>query len=104
MLKTGKRCNMRAKPILLGDRQWINYCLIESVKDQWQGTASELEKELTAKDSPVRHGASKLLHSSNICGIYLSRLQDLYPAEFEFKRTMQQRTWTLRNTGVLERR
>jgi hypothetical protein len=85
-------------------QQWVNRRVRISIKEHWTGSASELKKELTACGSRVMTAARKLLHSSNICGVYLNRLQSLYPAEFQFKRTTADRVWILYNRGILERK
>jgi hypothetical protein len=61
----------------------------------WEGSASELERLLTADGSKVRREAGKLLTFQAACGTYLGRLRNLYKDRFEDKRTSKGTRWTI---------
>ena len=62
----------------------------------WQGTAEELERQLTNEDSPCRYEARHLLTYNTACGVYLGRLAKKYPGRFSLHRTETTRTWTIK--------
>ena len=61
----------------------------------WQGTASELERKLTADSSSVRREAGKLFSFPTACGTYLGRLQKMHPDRFELEHTRKGNRWTI---------
>jgi Bifunctional DNA primase/polymerase, N-terminal len=61
----------------------------------WEGTASELERKLTADNSSVRREAGKLFSFPTACGTYLGRLQKLYPGRFESMHSRTGNRWTI---------
>jgi hypothetical protein len=67
----------------------------QNIKPRWEGTADELEHELTRIDSGVRLEASKLLFWSTACGTYLGRLAKDMPARIESARTTSVRKWII---------
>jgi hypothetical protein len=61
----------------------------------WEGTASELERKLTADNSRVRREAGKLFSFAAACGTYLGRLQKLYPDRFESAHGRTGNRWSI---------
>jgi hypothetical protein len=61
----------------------------------WEGSANELERELTKDSSQVRREATQLLSFPVACGTYLGRLQKLNPSRFESKHTRSGNQWTI---------
>jgi len=61
----------------------------------WEGTASELERKLTADNSSVRREAGKLFSFAAACGTYLGRLQKLYPDRFEAAHGRTGNRWSI---------
>lgn len=62
---------------------------------QWEGTADELEHELTGGQSGVRQEAAKLLSWNNACGTFLGRLAKDMPTRIESARTPTVRKWVI---------
>jgi hypothetical protein len=71
--------------------------------DVWSGTASSLQAELTACDSPCTHEARSLLHWSSACGSYLGRLAARYPLRVSNERTNSERRWTVKHADLQKR-
>jgi hypothetical protein len=46
---------------------------------EWEGTAVELQRELTDRDAKMEREARQLLSWPNACGTYLGRLAKQYP-------------------------
>jgi hypothetical protein len=65
------------------------------MQTQWEGTADELEHELTGGMSGVRQEAAKLLSWNNACGTFLGRLAKDMPARIESARTPTVRKWVI---------
>jgi hypothetical protein len=61
----------------------------------WEGSANNLERELTKDSSLVRREAIQLLSFPVACGTYLGRLQKLYPARFKSEHTRTGNKWTI---------
>ncbi|HWY92245.1 MAG TPA: DUF5906 domain-containing protein [Chthoniobacterales bacterium] len=61
----------------------------------FEGTAAELEHELTKDGSEVRRAASQLLSFQAACGTYLGRLAKAYPGRITEVRTKTGRIWTI---------
>jgi uncharacterized protein DUF5906 len=61
----------------------------------WEGTAAELQRELTRDGSTVKREAQQLLNWSTACGVYLGRLQRLCPQRFQPERTNASRRWII---------
>jgi hypothetical protein len=61
----------------------------------WEGTALELEKDLTGSSSGVSHQARQLFSWQGSCGTYLGRLRKLYPMRLSYHRTDHDRKWTI---------
>ena len=61
----------------------------------WEGSASELQRELTKDASHVRQEAKQLLSFRVACGTYLGRLQKLYPDRFKSEHTRTGNQWTI---------
>jgi hypothetical protein len=61
----------------------------------WEGSAIELQRELTKDSSAVRQEVKQLLHFRLACGTYLGRLQKLYPERFKSEHTRTGNKWTI---------
>jgi hypothetical protein len=61
----------------------------------WEGTASELERKLTADGSKVKREASKLLTFQAACGTYLGRLRNIDRDRFKDRHTNKGTRWTI---------
>jgi len=61
--------------------------------DDWQGTASDLERQLMASD--FKHEVGRILTWSNACGTYLGRLAALFPWRVEKHRMSNNRAWII---------
>jgi hypothetical protein len=55
-----------------------SHCSIR-VGHEWEGTAVELQRELTERDAKMEHEARQLLSWTNACGTYLGRLAKQFP-------------------------
>ncbi|MCX7010674.1 MAG: hypothetical protein NTY53_26090 [Kiritimatiellaeota bacterium] len=66
------------------------------VKLDWLGTAEELEKILTNKDSGTDYEARRLLAWNTACGVYLQRLAKKYPERFAQRRDKSSRRWFIK--------
>lgn len=66
-----------------------------NTKPFWEGTADELEHELTGSQSGVRNEVAKLLSWNNACGTYLGRLAKDTPERIQPARTATARRWTI---------
>ena len=65
------------------------------MQTQWEGTADELEHELTGSQSGVRQEAAKLLCWNNACGTYLGRLAKDMSERIKPARTAVARRWAI---------
>ena len=61
----------------------------------WQGSASQLQRLLTADTSTVKREASKILTFQAACGTYLGRLEKIHKHRVERSRTSQTTIWTI---------
>jgi hypothetical protein len=61
----------------------------------WEGSAIELQRELTKDPSSVRQEARQLLSFRVACGTYLGRLQKLCPERFKSEHTRKGNIWTI---------
>ena len=66
----------------------------------WEGTADQLEKELTDRDSAVSFEARRLFTFNTACGVYLARLSKKHPARFQHSRDSDRRRWTIEPPGT----
>jgi len=74
----------------------IDAVLFDSIATgSWEGSASELERELKSEGSKVSHEARQLFSFSAACGTYLGRLARIYPNRFEGKHTEKGTRWTI---------
>jgi hypothetical protein len=78
--------------------------LLELIDDQlfssvapgsWEGSASELERELKGESSRVAHEARQLFSFPTACGTYLGRLAKNYPNRFKDEHTRKGNQWTI---------
>jgi hypothetical protein len=67
----------------------------QRITPQWEGTADELEHELTGEKSSVRTEISKVLNWNNACGTYLGRIAKDLPERVEYSRTSTVRKWVI---------
>lgn len=75
----------------------IDACLFSGPDPfDWEGTAEELEKKLTDKDSGTDYEARRLLSWNTACGVYLARLVKKYPARFIQHRGKAGRRWIIK--------
>lgn len=65
----------------------------------WEGTAMQLEHELTQQSSDVRQEALKLFSWSSACGAYLGRLADQQSDRIQRKRTGKARKWIIKEAA-----
>lgn len=70
--------------------------------DEWQGSADELERKLTEKDSATQYEARRLFSFNTACGVYLGRLAKRFPERFVNKHTMRGNLWTIRGERTQE--
>jgi hypothetical protein len=61
----------------------------------WEGSASELERELKSESSKVSHEARQLFCFQAACGTYLGRLARIYPGRFSQAHTRTGTIWTI---------
>jgi len=64
-------------------------------RDEWSGTAEEMERELRHDQSDVKQEAGRLLTFNTACGVYLARLSKRIPERISYKRHTHLRTWTI---------
>jgi len=61
----------------------------------WQGKLTDLEEELTADSSPMRHEARKLLSFNTAIQTYVQRLHGRYPGLIEYQHGKRGGLWTI---------
>jgi hypothetical protein len=77
--------------------EWINQLFCGSGPGvQWQCSATEIHRFLTAENSPVSSKAKQILPTGRVTGIYLGRLAELFPYRFSRKHTLTENIWTIR--------
>lgn len=92
LLTAIRELSPHARLLSLIDRELF---LGQNVKPFWEGTADELEHELTGAKSNVRQEAAKVLCWNNACGTYLGRLAKDMPGRIEGSRTSTVRKWRI---------
>jgi len=74
----------------------IDTVLFDSVASgSWEGTALELQRELTGEHSKVRREADKLFSFPLACGTYLGRLHKQHEGRFSSEHTRNGNRWTI---------
>jgi len=74
---------------------------VEQVKAKpWEGSATDLERELTNDNSLMKHEARKLFCFNNAGGTYLHRLSNRKPEKYRQVRTHDKRLWTIAPPGT----
>ncbi|MGB8352294.1 MAG: primase-helicase family protein [Chthoniobacteraceae bacterium] len=77
----------------------IDKCIFSPDKlenKQWEGSAEDLKQALCAEGSNVKDSAHRLLGLYPIvCGQYLRRLMDKFPARFQKHRSASKREWII---------
>jgi len=66
-----------------------------SLEDNWEGTASELERQLTSSKCAMSHEARRLLYYSTACGTYLGRLARERHSRVSFRETNRGRVYQI---------
>lgn len=61
----------------------------------WEGSATELEHELTSEFSLLKREANKLLSWTNACGTYLGRLMKMNPDRITERKVNGKTIWTI---------
>jgi len=77
-------------------RRLLQHASKEEGEREWEGTAAELEHELTSDFSHLKREANKLMSWSNACGTYLGRLKNMHPERISERKINGQTTWTIR--------
>jgi hypothetical protein len=72
----------------------------DSGRDQWRGTAFDLESELKHEDSRCRYEARQLLTWGNAVGTYLGRLMKKHPRRFSYDRSNHSREWVIKHPNA----
>lgn len=93
LLSAIRELSPQARLLSLIDKELFH---VRNTKPLWEGTADELEHELTGSESGVRNEVAKLLSWNNACGTYLGRLAKDAPARIESARTSTVRKWIIR--------
>ena len=98
LLSAIRELSPQARLLSLIDKELFH---TQNIQPLWQGSADELEHELTSMKSSVRQEATKLLSWNNACGTYLGRLAKEAPGRIEYTRTTSVRQWKI-NPPVAE--
>jgi CHC2 zinc finger len=61
----------------------------------WEGSAEQLERELSGEESRCRNEARKLFTFNTACGVYLGRLAKRRPDRFSGEHTRRGNQWTI---------
>lgn len=87
-----RELSSHARLMSLIDRELFH---TQNIQPYWEGTADELEHELTGAKSSVKTEASKVMSWNNACGTFLGRIANDMPERVEHSRTSTVRKWTI---------